>query len=195
MKITLRSATIRDVSILTHWDSQPHVLHAKNLTEPDAGWNWLVELNRSPFWRKLLIGEVDGRPVASIQIIDPKEEDTHYWGDVPQNLKAIDIWIGEAEDLGRGYGTIFMQLALDMCFRDEAVQAVLLDPLQENVQARRFYERLGFRFVEHRMFDQDSCAVYRLDRLAWAAAAKTQPAVQGAGGEVNLFNDKTTVHV
>ena len=51
-----------------------------------------------------------------IQIIDPALEESHYWGDVPENLRAIDIWIGEETDLGKGYGTQMMQLALARCF-------------------------------------------------------------------------------
>jgi aminoglycoside 6'-N-acetyltransferase len=41
---------------------------------------------------------------------------------------------------------------------------VLIDPLAGNVGAHRFYERLGFRFVERRRFGADDCFVYRLDR-------------------------------
>jgi aminoglycoside 6'-N-acetyltransferase len=36
-----------------------------------------------------------------IQIIDPAQEETHYWGDVEAELRAIDIWIGEESDLDR----------------------------------------------------------------------------------------------
>jgi ribosomal protein S18 acetylase RimI-like enzyme len=63
-------------------------------------------------------------------------------------LRAIDIWIGEAADLGRGYGTRMMRHALERCFADPAVKAVLIDPLASNTRARRFYERLGFRCIE-----------------------------------------------
>jgi len=59
-----------------------------------------------------------------------------------------------------------MRFALDRCFADPAVTAVLIDPLAANVRGRRFYERLGFRFVERRTFGEDDCAVYRLDRPA-----------------------------
>jgi RimJ/RimL family protein N-acetyltransferase len=54
-------------------------------------------------------------------------------------MRAIDIWIGEESDLGRGYGTEMMRLALDRCFADQAVKAVLLDPLTRNTRAHRFY--------------------------------------------------------
>jgi aminoglycoside 6'-N-acetyltransferase len=57
-----------------------------------------------------------------------------------------------------------MQLALERCFADPAVRAVLVDPLASNTAAHRFYERLGFRFVERRRFGADHCLVYRLDR-------------------------------
>jgi aminoglycoside 6'-N-acetyltransferase len=43
----------------------------------------------------------------------------------------------------------------------------MLDPLAGNRRAHRFYERLGFRFVEHRRFGDDDCFVYRLERSAW----------------------------
>ncbi|GAA4465560.1 GNAT family N-acetyltransferase [Nibrella saemangeumensis] len=161
-RITLRPATIQDLPLLRHWDEQPHTV----ASDPNDDWAWGVELNRQPPWREQLIAELDGRPIGFIQIIDPALEDSHYWGDVPANLRAIDIWIGEAQDLGKGYGTRMMQLAIDRCFRDKNVSAILLDPLVTNVNARRFYERLGFRFVEERQFNDDLCAVYQLNRAA-----------------------------
>lgn len=54
------------------------------------------------------------------------------------------------------------------CFADATVDGILIDPMASNDRARRFYERLGFRFVENRRFGVDDCAVYDLDRLSWA---------------------------
>lgn len=168
-EISLRPATIQDLPLLRHWDEQPHTV----ASDPYDDWHWETELLRRPVWREQLIAELDGRPLGFIQIIDPAQEDTHYWGDVPPDRRAIDIWIGEADDLGKGYGTRMMQLAIDRCFTDAQVTAILLDPLVTNIQARRFYERLGFRFVEERLFDEDHCAVYRLNRADWASQRVT----------------------
>ena len=159
----LRTATIQDLDLLRHWDAQPHTV----ASDPNDDWHWEVELLRQPPWREQLVAELDGRPIGFLQIIDPALEDSHYWGDVPPNLRAIDIWIGEQEDLGKGYGTQMMVLALERCFADAAVTAVLLDPLASNTKAHRFYERLGFQFVERRQFDEDDCFVYRLNRQHW----------------------------
>lgn len=156
----LRPATIADLALLRHWDEQPHVV----ASDPNDDWGWDVELRRSPDWREQLIAELDGRPIGFVQIIDPAREETRYWGEAPAGLRAIDIWIGEADDLGQGYGTEMMELALARCFFDPSVTAVLIDPLASNTRAHRFYERLGFRFVERRRFGDDDCFVYRLDR-------------------------------
>jgi aminoglycoside 6'-N-acetyltransferase len=158
--LNLRPATLADLALLQHWDEQPHIIES----DPNDDWGWETELARNPDWRKQLIAEVDDRPIGFIQIIDPAREDSHYWGEIEPNLRAIDIWIGEAADLGKGYGTQMMHLAIAQCFADPLVMAILIDPLANNIRAHRFYERFGFQFVEPRRFGKDDCFVYRLSR-------------------------------
>lgn len=166
MTLTLRTATIADLELLRRWDEQPHVVAA----DPNDDWQWETELRRTPEWREQLIAELDGRPIAFVQILDAAREETHYWGDVRENARAIDIWIGEADDLGKGYGTQIMRMALARCFADPTVTAVLIDPLASNTRAHRFYERLGFEFLEDRRFGTDECRVYRMARSQYEAA-------------------------
>ena len=162
--IKLRLATAADQSILEYWDSQPHVMAASG---DDDDWDWEEMLSKNVRWLVLLIAELDSRPIGMVQIIDPREEETHYWGNCKPNLRAIDIWIGEADDLGKGYGTVMMNLALERCFAVPEVTAVLIDPLVTNVKACRFYEKLGFEFLEERLFGADLCRVYQLTRGRW----------------------------
>jgi aminoglycoside 6'-N-acetyltransferase len=165
--LRLRPATLADVALLRHWDAQAHVIES----DPNDDWEWEVELGRSPPWREQLIAEVDGRPVGFVQIIDPALEDSHYWGAVAGDLRAVDLWIGEAADLGRGHGTRMMRQALERCFADSRVRAVLIDPLASNVRAHRFYRRQGFVPIGLRRFGADECLVHRLEREAWARVA------------------------
>jgi aminoglycoside 6'-N-acetyltransferase len=163
--ITLRPATPADAPLLRRWDDEPHV-HA---SDPNDEWDWENELARTPDWREQLIAGVDGRPIGFIQIIDPAREESHYWGDCPPGLRAVDIWIGEAADLNRGHGTRMMQLALARCLAPPEVTAVLIDPLASNTRAIRFYQRLGFRPVGLRRFGADECLVHELSRAEWQA--------------------------
>ena len=158
--IRLRPATINDLSIIQYWDTQPHVIES----DPDDDWNWEMELQRDPPWRTQLIAELDGMPIGFVQIIDPFEEETHYWGPVEKNRRAIDIWIGEENNLGKGFGTKMMQLAINRCFNVSGVVSILIDPLKSNIRAHRFYERLGFRLLEERAFNGTACLVYELRR-------------------------------
>ena len=64
-----------------------------------------------------------------------------------------------------------MALALARCFDDPSVSAVLINPLASNTRAHRFYERIGFRFLERRRFGDDECFVYRLERVDYMQAA------------------------
>ncbi len=157
--VKLRISTIEDLATLERWDIEPHVIES----DPNDDWNWSVELKRFSNWREQLMAEVDGQPIGFIQIIDPKEEETHYWGDCEENLRAIDIWIGEKEFLGKGFGTQMMNLAIERCFSNSNVKAIVIDPLDSNKQAIKFYEKFGFRFVENRFFGQDYCYVMRLN--------------------------------
>ena len=158
--IRLRPATLDDVPLLRHWDAQPHIRAAVG----DDDWQWETELAGNLAGRENFIAELDGGPLGYMQIMDPAREETHYWGEVPKNLRALDIWIGEAGRLGQGYGTEMMRLAIAHCFADPAVTGIIIDPLASNTRAHRFYERLGFKFVGRRCFGDDDCFVYFLPR-------------------------------
>ncbi len=60
-KINFRLATIADLALLRHWDTQPHVI----ASDPDEDWQWEIELHRFPSWREQLIAELDGRPMVT----------------------------------------------------------------------------------------------------------------------------------
>jgi aminoglycoside 6'-N-acetyltransferase len=137
---------------------------------------------------------VDGRAIGFVQIIDPALEDSHYWGDVepllrglgvqgapagplpPQRgtpeLRAIDIWLGPPDAVGRGFGSGIMSQAIERCFAPPQVVAIVIDPLVTNTRSHRFYERFGFTPVGPRRFGQDDCLVYRLTKQRWLARAE-----------------------
>ena len=170
--IALRRATPDDAALLAAWDREPHVI-ACTTDDPDAevafaGADWLDEIETSSEVSFYLIAEADGRPIGAMQVIDPHLEPTHYWGEIEPNLRALDIWIGEPDALNRGFGTAMMSQALDACFADQSVTGVVIDPLNSNADAHRFYQRLGFRPEGRRLFNGgDDCLVHRLTRADW----------------------------
>lgn len=170
--VVLRAAHEADIPMLERWDREPHIIAATS-DDPDAvaafgDHDWRDEIARfDPGIWEYWIAELDGRPIGAMLMIDPRREPTHYWGEIEPGLRALDIWIGDAADHGKGYGEQMMRLALARCFADPSVAAVVIDPLASNTRAHRFYQRIGFVPERRRTFGEDDCLVHRLTRAAW----------------------------
>ncbi|HRO04206.1 MAG TPA: GNAT family N-acetyltransferase [Terricaulis sp.] len=172
--LTIRVATLADVPMLERWDVDPDVI-ACTSDDPNAeqafgGAIWPDEIAANSDVSCYYIVELAGRPIAGMQVIDPHLEPTHYWGESEPNRRAIDIWIGDAGDRNGGHGARMMRAVIDQCFADPAVTAIIIDPLNSNRNAHRFYQRLGFKVIGRRFFEADDCLVHRLDREDWESA-------------------------
>ena len=183
-RLVLRHAVPDDAPMLARWDGEPHVI-ACTTDDPDAtsafqGADWREEIEQSAADTFYVIAELDGRPIGAMQVIDPHTEHTHYWGEIEPDLRALDIWIGETDAMNRGLGTAMMELAVDACFAAPEVQAIVIDPLNSNADAHRFYQRLGFQPEGRRLFnDEDDCLVHRLTREGWEGRPKIDPSPDG----------------
>jgi aminoglycoside 6'-N-acetyltransferase len=176
--LTLRPATPADVGWFERWDADPDVIAATSddpgATVAFADTDWADELAAQTQYSQYFIAELDRRPIGAMQICDPHLESSHYWGEIEPNLRAVDIWIGFANDRGKGYGAQMMRLALDHCFADPCVTGIVIDPLASNERAQRFYRRLGFKPVGRRTFGDDDCLVHELTRHDWQASKERQ---------------------
>ena len=181
-KVQMRQATIEDLELLLKWDEEDYLQDEEKFGDAEYNeWNWEKELSRPMVdWRDILIAEYEGRPIGVVQVIDPSREESCYWGNdgkntdyiaefCKPNYRAIDIWIGEPDCLGKGLGTLMMQQTLqDYCFADPDVTAVLVDPMATHPDAIRFYqEKCGFEPIGLRQFGPDECLVHKLDRSKW----------------------------
>lgn len=92
--------------------------------------------------------ELDGQPIGHAQTyrvgIDDQDARVEL---VPPDTGAIDIFIGEPELWGRGYGTRFLRLLIDHLLAS-GCPSVSIDPHLVNTRAIRTYEKAGFRKVQ-----------------------------------------------
>lgn len=170
--LTVRVARRDDVATLEAWDREPDVIACatdrRDAPQAFAGAVWAEEIDARSEVSCYYIAELDGRPIGALQVIDPHREPTHYWGEIEPNLRALDIWIGAAADRNQGHGTHMMRTVINACFADPAVTGIVIDPLNSNPDAHRFYQRLGFAPVGRRLFNgEDDCLVHRLRRSDW----------------------------
>jgi aminoglycoside 6'-N-acetyltransferase len=177
-EVLLRPATIADQALLERWDQDEDVASSSGNDHLDTGGvyadgYWTHELAIQSDVYEYFIAEVDEdgvrRPIGAIQIIDPHREPTHYWGEIEPNLRAIDIWLGEPGDRGKGFGEKAMTAAIRRCFGSPEVTAIIIDPLNSNIRAHKFYQRVGFAPTHRQTFGEDDCLVHKLTRAAWLA--------------------------
>jgi len=171
--LSIRNATIEDIDQLYKWDEKPHVQASISTSGTQSfDVDWKDELSPRTDGTELFIAEAGGVAIGAMQIIDPAKERTHYWGPVAFDLRAIDIWIGEASYLGQGYGTGMMTWAIEHCFTPAEVRMIIIDPLANNLRAHKFYQALGFELIGRRLFDAESdCCLFQLTRRCWNSLA------------------------
>lgn len=101
------------------------------------------------------------RPVGYLQIYHANPEPFWAGHALPVETFGIDLFLGEADMIGRGWGSRLVRLALRRLFAMPEVARVHIDPDPANTAAVRAYEKAGFRTV--RVIDSpDGPALYMI---------------------------------
>ena len=139
----------------------PHVL--PNLGT-DQSWDRPREVEAS--WQKVWITDLNATwtPMGVVVVLDAAADPAGYWGEVSPGTFAIDIWIADASQLRKGYGTVMMKHAIDRCFHVHNAHTILADPHAENDGAISFYQHIGVEVIGPRNCGADECIVSRLRR-------------------------------
>ena len=87
---------------------------------------------------------IDGRPFAYLQCYDQRAWPDNGLGIHPPGTRGIDQFIGEADMLDRGHGSVFIRSFVDSLLT-AGISRVVTDPDPTNARAIRAYEKAGFR--------------------------------------------------
>lgn len=81
-----------------------------------------------------------------------------------QDLRRIDLMIGEKELWGRGYGTETIRLLVDFGFRQQGADAIFAPVAEQNRRSQRAFQKNGF--IRHARF-QESDGTASTDLVLW----------------------------
>lgn len=143
--VYLRKMTVEDTDQVIRWRNAPHVMERFLFRTPltkEMHLNWMKE--------KIGSGQVEQF------IICEKEKDRgigcFYFRDIDRehHTAELGIFIGEKEELGKGYGTEAVQIGVKYGFENMKLEKIILRVLNDNEAAKRNYEKNGFKVIENR---------------------------------------------
>lgn len=100
---------------------------------------------KSPY-RACFVIYIENKPVGYIQsyIANKFPE----WQSEPDGTYGMDIFIGETNYIGKGYGSRIVAQFVKELFKSPKVLRVIINPDIKNSAAIRAYERVGFRVIK-----------------------------------------------
>ena len=145
--LTFRPLRPADLPTLHEWLIRPHVAEWWQPTPS------LAELEEEYAGRfagtsdvKPYIALADGSPIGYIQSYTAMGSGEGWWADEQDpGVRGIDQFLANADDLGRGLGSLMVRTFVAELFADPEVTKVQTDPSPQNRRAIRAYEKAGFR--------------------------------------------------
>ncbi len=140
--IAFRALLGPDLPLIRHWLGQPHVTRWWGPADGELA-KIRAHLDK-PDGVECFLFSLGARPAGYLQCYRPADWPEGPFGPQPPDVRGLDLFIGEAELLGRGLGTRVIRQFLDGLFA-AGVPRVLIDPDPANARAIRSYEKAGFR--------------------------------------------------
>lgn len=159
--ITFSPVTERHRALLQSWLAQPHWREWWGEPEKELAMIYAVhEGEHLPF-----IAFVNEEPVAYIQCWWPAQHPDVLWvKDMAITERGVDISIGDASNLGKGFGTQIVKAFATKLFTEGATRLVI-DPDKNNTRAIAAYTKAGFTpFAE---FEGDLLMELSADEMQW----------------------------
>jgi RimJ/RimL family protein N-acetyltransferase len=151
-QITFKEFSLEDVPQYYKWAEKPHVkeIWFKEGYQPKESIIKKISGNGIDYPFVIL---VDDKPIGHIQFWDIyardqlEINDQDYFTGEPEGTYGIDIFIGEDDYLGKGYGTQIIIAFTKLLFEKYHAKKIVIDPDADNIRAIRCYEKAGFRFL------------------------------------------------
>jgi RimJ/RimL family protein N-acetyltransferase len=148
-EFVFKKLTQDDIPLLLKWFKEPHVATWWPTPEKDED---IIEKFLTRIRSKDTFGYIVSTketPIGYIQYyyIDRKNEKFSWLPtELPETTIGTDQFIGDKENIGKGYGTRFVKEFIDYLHDIEpTITTVIVDPEPENHGAIRSYEKVGFK--------------------------------------------------
>ncbi|SCF39953.1 Protein N-acetyltransferase, RimJ/RimL family [Micromonospora matsumotoense] len=138
--VTLRAMGPDDASALWRWNHDPAVVRWMNAGYPqteDRVRTWLTERPRNDYGDVLFGIEVTtgGQLIGLVRL---------HGAEAETGCAELDIYLGEQDHWGKGYGTDVMRTVCRYGFDHMRLHRITLTVVTENLAAHHVYRKVGF---------------------------------------------------
>ena len=134
-----RPMTSDDLPVIRQWLARPHVREWWG--DPSEQYDLVSGDLDEPAMDQFIVS-AGGNEFAYLQCYDLTAWNSGF-GEHPRGTRGIDLFIGEADMIGRGHGSAFIRAFVDERLRNGAPRMVT-DPDPANTRAVRAYEKAVF---------------------------------------------------
>jgi RimJ/RimL family protein N-acetyltransferase len=150
-RLDIRPMSATDLPLMRAWLDAPHMRRWWGDAETEIG--YVRDMIEGRDTTRPFIFSLDGEPVGYIQYWFIGHHQNATWladypwlGELPSDAVGVDLSIGPAEMLGRGYGSMVLQTFVRRLV-DQGHGTIIIDPDPANARAVRAYEKAGFRVI------------------------------------------------
>ena len=150
--IRIRTLTENDYELLYKWLTDERVLEFYGGRNKKYTLETIKEHYSEPWEDEVfrVIIEYQGKPIGYGQVYKMYDElyDDYHYPRSDEIVYGMDQFIGEVDYWSKGIGTKYIKMIFEFLKKERNVDAVILDPHQDNKRAIRSYEKAGFRIIE-----------------------------------------------
>jgi [ribosomal protein S5]-alanine N-acetyltransferase len=136
------------------WSKKPHIKHTWPFEEyGSSARDYILKKIKGDGYDYPFFILIEEKPIGYIQYCDlfayrnVCKDLKGVLQNEPEGTYCIDLFIGDENFLGQGYGTQIMQEFCNMLFSKPEVKRIVIDPWVENDNAIRCYEKIGFKYL------------------------------------------------
>lgn len=173
--IRIRTLTEEDFTLMLKWLTDKRVLEFYGGRDKQYTLDTIKE-HYSESWKDevlRVIIEYSDIPIGYGQIYKMYDElyDDYHYPRSNEIVYGMDQFIGEPEYWSKGIGTKYTKMVFEFLKKERNVDAIILDPHQDNIRAIKMYKKAGFRIIkdlpEHELYEgkKEDCYLmeYRYD--------------------------------
>ncbi len=133
---------------MKRWLRKPHVLEfwPEQMTDKQITEKYLSHIDSNIVFPFLIY--FSETAIGYIQAYQANHVGDGWWPDEKEGTYGLDLFIGEVDYLGKGYGTKVIKSFLNHIRNTHEVRKWIIDVDPKNTRAIRCYEKAGFRFVK-----------------------------------------------